>query len=177
MLKGVNYVRWQWYWKGMLIVQALCRYLSRIALSSVQFILLKVVWHEIFDFKLFHESVSPGPLSNPVRPFRIFSKIRWNISNNNYFFIQSLSVRNRKNGIPLFYFIFLAHFKQFTMKIYFPLSLFFIQSLLSNTSVSSLRSLDSFSVFNFCKIGIDWWDMMSCALENLQKIFFTDTFY
>jgi hypothetical protein len=31
--------------------------------------------HEIFDFWFFHESVSPKPLSIPLRPFQIFSKI------------------------------------------------------------------------------------------------------
>jgi hypothetical protein len=32
--------------------------------------------NEIFDFCFFHDSVSPKPLSVPLRPFRIFSKIR-----------------------------------------------------------------------------------------------------
>ncbi len=31
------------------------------------------------DFRLFHESVSPKPLSIPIGPFRIFSKIRGDI--------------------------------------------------------------------------------------------------
>ena len=39
--------------------------------------MLKGFWHEIFDF--FHESVSPGPMSTPLGPFRIFSKIREDI--------------------------------------------------------------------------------------------------
>ncbi len=30
----------------------------------------KGVWHEIFSVKSFHESVSPGPLSIPLGPFR-----------------------------------------------------------------------------------------------------------
>ncbi len=33
---------------------------------------LNGVWHEIFDFRFFHESVSPGPLNMPVQ---IFTKI------------------------------------------------------------------------------------------------------
>ncbi len=36
---------------------------------------LKGVWHEIFDFRFFHESVSPRPQSIPLGPFWIFSKI------------------------------------------------------------------------------------------------------
>jgi hypothetical protein len=37
---------------------------------------LKGQCHEIFDFCFFfHESVSPKPLSIPIEPFRIFSKI------------------------------------------------------------------------------------------------------
>ncbi len=39
----------------------------------------KGVWHEIFDLSFFHESVSPGPLSNPLWSFRLFSKIRRDI--------------------------------------------------------------------------------------------------
>ncbi len=37
---------------------------------------LKGVWHEIFDLSFFHESVSPGPLSNPLGSFQFFSQIR-----------------------------------------------------------------------------------------------------
>jgi hypothetical protein len=40
---------------------------------------LKGQCHEIFDFWFFHESVSPKHLSMPLRPFRIFSKIRGDI--------------------------------------------------------------------------------------------------
>ncbi len=40
---------------------------------------LKGQCHEIFDFKFFHESVSPKPLSIPLGPFRICSKICGNI--------------------------------------------------------------------------------------------------
>jgi len=40
---------------------------------------LKGVWHEIFDISFFHKSVSPGPLSIPLGPFQIFSKIRGDI--------------------------------------------------------------------------------------------------
>ncbi len=36
---------------------------------------LKGQCHEIFDFRFFHESVSPKHLSIPLRPFRNFSKI------------------------------------------------------------------------------------------------------
>jgi hypothetical protein len=35
---------------------------------------LKGQCHEIFDFKFFHESVSPKPLSIPLGPFEIFFK-------------------------------------------------------------------------------------------------------
>ncbi len=38
--------------------------------------ILKGVWHEIFDFIFFHESVYPGPLSIPLGSFQLFSKIR-----------------------------------------------------------------------------------------------------
>ncbi len=37
---------------------------------------LKGVWHEIFDFRFFHESVSPRPRRIPLGPFWIFLKIR-----------------------------------------------------------------------------------------------------
>ncbi len=40
---------------------------------------LKWVWHEIFDFRFFHESVSPRPPSIPLGPLWIFSKIRGDI--------------------------------------------------------------------------------------------------
>ncbi len=40
---------------------------------------LKVAWHEIFDFRFFHEPVSPRPPSIPLGPFWIFSKIRGDI--------------------------------------------------------------------------------------------------
>jgi hypothetical protein len=40
---------------------------------------LKGQCHEIFCFWFFHESVSPQPQSIPLRPFRIFSKIRGDI--------------------------------------------------------------------------------------------------
>ncbi len=40
---------------------------------------LKGQCHEIFDFKIFHVSVSPKPLSIPLVPFQIFLQIRWNI--------------------------------------------------------------------------------------------------
>ncbi len=40
---------------------------------------LKGQCHEIFCFWFFHESVSPKPLSIPLGPFRIFSKIRGDI--------------------------------------------------------------------------------------------------
>ncbi len=40
---------------------------------------LKGQCHEIFDFRFFHESVSPNPLSIPLGPFQICSKICGNI--------------------------------------------------------------------------------------------------
>ncbi len=40
---------------------------------------LKGQCHEIFASGFFHESVSPKPLSIPLGPFRIFSKIRGDI--------------------------------------------------------------------------------------------------
>ncbi len=44
-------------------------------------VILKGVWHEIFDFMFFfHESVSPRPPSIPLQPFRFFSKIRGDMS-------------------------------------------------------------------------------------------------
>jgi hypothetical protein len=41
----------------------------------------KGVCHEIFDFRFFHESVSSRPLSIPLGPFRIFTKILGDILN------------------------------------------------------------------------------------------------
>jgi hypothetical protein len=40
---------------------------------------LKGVWHEIYAFRFLHKSASLGPLSIPLGPFRIFSKIRGDI--------------------------------------------------------------------------------------------------
>ncbi len=40
---------------------------------------LKGVWHEIFELRFFHESVSSRPISIPLGPFWIFSKIRGDI--------------------------------------------------------------------------------------------------
>ncbi len=40
---------------------------------------LKGQCHDIFDFWFFYESGSPNPLSVPLGPYRIFSKIRRNI--------------------------------------------------------------------------------------------------
>ncbi len=40
---------------------------------------LKGVWHVIFDFMFFLESVSPGSMTTPLGPFRIFLKIREDI--------------------------------------------------------------------------------------------------
>ncbi len=51
---------------------------------------LKGVWHEIFDFRIFfRKSVSPGPLSIPLGPFRIFSKTRRDIRK--WMFISSVN--------------------------------------------------------------------------------------
>ncbi len=36
---------------------------------------LKGVWHEIFNFRFFYESVSPEPPSTPLGPFQIFQKL------------------------------------------------------------------------------------------------------
>jgi hypothetical protein len=35
---------------------------------------LKGVWYEIFAFRFFSESISPGPLSTPWGPFTFFSR-------------------------------------------------------------------------------------------------------
>ncbi len=45
-----------------------------IFLISSNFCFLKGVWHEIFDFKFCHVSVSPGPLSIQLVPFWILRK-------------------------------------------------------------------------------------------------------
>jgi hypothetical protein len=45
---------------------------------------LKGLGHEIFDFWFFHESVSPKPLSIPLGPFRISSKIRGDICSSRF---------------------------------------------------------------------------------------------
>ncbi len=50
---------------------------------------LKGVWHEIFDLSFFHESVSPGPLSNPLVLFRLFLKIRRD--NREWMFIRGVN--------------------------------------------------------------------------------------
>jgi hypothetical protein len=47
----------------------------RIHYPAPRFFTLKVQCHEIFDFWLFHESVSPKPLGIPLWPYRFFSKI------------------------------------------------------------------------------------------------------
>ncbi len=61
-------------WYASLCLQQLCRqttYGSNVG--------LKGQCHEIFCFWFFYESVSPQPHSIPLRPFRIFSKIRGDI--------------------------------------------------------------------------------------------------
>jgi hypothetical protein len=45
---------------------------------------LKGQCHEIFDFSFLHESVSPKPLSVPLGPLQIFSKICRDIRNSRY---------------------------------------------------------------------------------------------
>ncbi len=40
---------------------------------------LKGVWHEVFNFRFLHESVSPRPPSILLEPFWIFSKISGDI--------------------------------------------------------------------------------------------------
>jgi hypothetical protein len=45
---------------------------------------LKGQCHEIFASGSFHESVSPQPQSIPLRPFRIFSKIRGDIRSSRF---------------------------------------------------------------------------------------------
>ena len=45
---------------------------------------LKGQCHEIFCFWFFYESVSPPPQSIPLRPFRIFSKIRGDIRSSRF---------------------------------------------------------------------------------------------
>jgi hypothetical protein len=47
---------------------------STIVMSS-----LKGECHKIFDYRFFQASVSPNPLSIPLGPFRILSKIRGDI--------------------------------------------------------------------------------------------------
>ncbi len=47
--------------------------------AEVTQVILKGVWHEIFDFRFFHETVSPRPPSIQSEPFWIFSKIRRDI--------------------------------------------------------------------------------------------------
>jgi hypothetical protein len=53
-------------------------------------LLLKGVWHEICDFSFFHESVFPGPLSIPLGPFQLFSKIRG--ENREWMFISGVNM-------------------------------------------------------------------------------------
>ncbi len=43
--------------------------------SIIVFLLSELLKESFFDFRFFHESVSPGPLSIPWGPFRIFTKI------------------------------------------------------------------------------------------------------
>jgi hypothetical protein len=52
-----------------------------IKLGNFVIFLLKGQCHEIFDYRFFHESVSPHLQSFPLGPFRIFSKIRGDIRN------------------------------------------------------------------------------------------------
>ncbi len=42
---------------------------------------LKRAWHATFEFRFFHETVSPGHLSIPQGPLRMLTKIRGDISN------------------------------------------------------------------------------------------------
>jgi hypothetical protein len=58
-----------------------------------KYIELKGQCHEIFDFRFFHESASPKPLSLPLGLFRIFSKNCGDISSSKY----TISVFNQKS--------------------------------------------------------------------------------
>ncbi len=49
------------------------------AATQCSYITLKRTVSQDFCFWFFHESVSPQPQSIPLGPFRIFSKIRWDI--------------------------------------------------------------------------------------------------
>ncbi len=55
---------------------------------------LKEVWHEIFDFRFLHKSVSPGPLSIQLGSFRIFSKIRGD--NREWMFVSGVNDTGEK---------------------------------------------------------------------------------
>ncbi len=62
-----------WNFSRWALVVPESRYFCRIILWR-QFLVLKGVWHET---GFFHESVSPRPISIPLGPFWIFSKIQW----------------------------------------------------------------------------------------------------
>jgi hypothetical protein len=62
--------------------------------------------HEIFDFRFFYESVSPKPLSIPLGPFRIFSKIRGDIRSSRCttFVVNNARWQMKKSSIRKDYF-------------------------------------------------------------------------
>ncbi len=66
------YILYSQDWSTHFLAAKYCRQADR---GSI----LKGQCHEIFASGFFHESVSPKPLSIPLGPFRIFSKIRGDI--------------------------------------------------------------------------------------------------
>ncbi len=78
----------------------------------------RVSWHsrlkrqcyQIFDFRFFHESVSPKPLRIPFRPFRIFSKIRGDIRSSRCTTgVVDIDVKWKKISFRKVLIIFLGH--------------------------------------------------------------------
>ncbi len=58
--------------------------------------------HEIFDFQVFfRESVSPKPLSIPLRPFRIFSQLNATSGNDDKFFTPGVVDTSGKFAISV----------------------------------------------------------------------------
>ncbi len=61
-----------------------CNYLVRDKSCMFRIWLLNSTIHVIFNFRFFHESVSPKPLSIPFVLFQIFLKILWDIRSSMY---------------------------------------------------------------------------------------------
>ncbi len=67
---------------------------------------LKGVWQEIFNFKFFHGSVSPGPLSISLGPFQIFFKNSRRFREWMFISVVNDTGNKRENFLAMQFFIF-----------------------------------------------------------------------